>query len=515
MNQNQNQNQEQALDFKKYLNLTISYLWLIILLPTIFGVATYFYSIQQQKLYEVHATLLVEQRSSGLSAGVSDYQISSHLAKTYGKLIMADPFLDLVKEKNGFSRLGRISTKVQEKPPMLEIYVRDSDPNLASEVANALALNFVDYVIERRLTEIARVQAAASAQGLTDIQSLINAQFTAIDSLYLLEPVSTPSSPISPDIQQNVTFGILSGIAIAFGLAFLFSMLRDTVRNPDDIRNKFGVSLLGMVFSWNSKEVEENALVVDTAPKSGFAEAFKQIRTNLQFAASETDARVYLTSSPGPGDGKSTLISNLAVAIAQTGKNVIIFDGDLRRPTVHRRFVSANRDIGLSNYLSDTEISLKEVLQNSGVNGIKVVTSGPIPPNPSELLNSIRMKQAIEEAKAVADIILVDCPPVLMVADTPIISTVVDMAILVVDAFTTKSSSFGATVDTLNNAGVKIAGVIMNKVKKPRFGYGYGYGYGYYYNYYYYNYKYSEDQINPSSNGNILSKIKGIIGNNN
>ena len=111
---NQNQNQEQALDFKKYLNLTISYLWLIILLPTILGVSTYFYSIQQPKIYEVHATLLVEQRSSGLSAGVSDYQISSHLAKTYGKLIMADPFLDRVKEKMGLADLVELVQKFKK-----------------------------------------------------------------------------------------------------------------------------------------------------------------------------------------------------------------------------------------------------------------------------------------------------------------------------------------------------------------------------------------------------------------
>ena len=139
-------------------------------------------------------------------------------------------------------------------------------------------------------------------------------------------------------------------------------------------------------------------VAVNTAPKSGFAEAFKQIRTNLQFASSKTDARVYLTSSPGPGDGKSTLISNLAVAIAQTGKKVIMFDGDLRRPTVHRRFQNTSRDVGLSNYLSDNTLSLDSVLQNTEIDGVRVVTSGPIPPNPSELLDSVRMKEAVNEA---------------------------------------------------------------------------------------------------------------------
>ncbi len=507
-----NQPNEQSIDFKKYIGLAISYSWLIILLPTIGGIGAYFYSKQQPKIYQTHATLLVEQRRAGYtSAGISDYGISSQLAKTYARLITAGPFLQKVSEKENLERLGQISTRTQENPPLLEIHVRDTNPNLVAEVANALALNFIDHVIEQRLTEIAKLQAAATAQGITDIQSLVTAQFTALDSLTLLEPVSAPSSPIAPDIQQNVTFGIMLGLASAIGLAFLISNIRDTVRNPDDIRNKFGVSLLGMVFQWSTKDVSENDLVVDSAPKSGFAEAFKQIRTNLQFASSKTDARVYLTSSPGPGDGKSTLISNLAVAIAQTGKKVVMFDGDLRRPTVHRRFKNVSRDIGLSNYLSDNTTSLESVLQDTDIDGVRVVTSGPIPPNPSELLDSVRMKQAITEAKSVADIVLIDCPPVLMVADTPIISTLVDMAVLVVDSFTTKSSSFAATVDTLNNSGVQIAGVIMNKVKKPRFGYGYGYGYGYYYNYYYYNYKYSAEESNPESNNSKISFFKSIF----
>ena len=496
MNINQ---QEQSIDFKKYIALAISYAWLIILLPTVFGIAAYFYSEQQPKIYEARATLLVEQRTSGLSTSVSDYNLSSRLSKTYATLLTAEPFLAIVKDNGGFSRLGRIVTRTQENPPLIEIYVRDSNSKLTGEVANAVALNFIDYVIERRLTEIAKLQAAASAQGLNDVQSLVNAQFTALDSLYLLEPVSTPTSPIAPDIQQNVTFAIIIGLAFAFGLTFLISNLRDTVRNPDDIRSKFGVSVLGMVFEWSSKEVNETDLIVDKSPKSSFAEAFKQIRTNLQFSSSKSEAKVFLTSSPGPGDGKSTLISNLAVAIAQTGKKVIIFDGDLRRPTVHRRFKNISRDIGLSNYLSDNTTKLDSVTQNTDVKGVNVVTSGPIPPNPSELLDSNRMKEAIKIAKENYDIILVDCPPVLMVADTPIISTFVDMAILVVDSFSTKTSSFAATIETLQNSGVEIAGVIMNKLKKPKFGYGYGYGYGYYYNYYYYNYKYSVDDTNPES----------------
>ena len=156
----------------------------------------------------------------------------------------------------------------------------------------------------------------------------------------------------------------------------------------------------------------------------------------------------------------------------------------MRRPTLHRRFATANRDVGLSNYLSDSSMTLNSSLQNTNIENVKVITSGPIPPNPSELLGSERMEELIKEAKAEFDIIMIDCPPVLMVADTPIISTVADMAILVVDSFSTKTSSFAATLESLNTTGIKVAGVIMNKVKKPRIPYGYGYGYGYYYNYY-------------------------------
>ena len=174
-----NQNTEQSIDFKKYIGLAISYSWLIILLPTIGGVGAYFYSKQHPEIYQTHATLLVEQRRAGYSAGVSDYGISAQLAKTYARLITAGPFLQKVSERENLERLGQISTRTQENPPLLEIHIRDTNPNLVAKSANAIALNFIDHVIEQRLTEIAKLQAAASAQGITDIQSIVCLLYTS------------------------------------------------------------------------------------------------------------------------------------------------------------------------------------------------------------------------------------------------------------------------------------------------------------------------------------------------
>ncbi|MBM3934269.1 MAG: CpsD/CapB family tyrosine-protein kinase [SAR202 cluster bacterium] len=196
-----------------------------------------------------------------------------------------------------------------------------------------------------------------------------------------------------------------------------------------------------------------------------------------------------MVTSPGPGDGKSTIISNISVTLAQTGKRIVVIDGDMRRPTMHKRFNLQTKEPGVSNFLAEPTTTVGQVLHKTAVEGVFVIPGGPIPPNPAELLGSPRMKVLIEQLKEQFDIVLVDSPPVLVVADSAIIAAQVDGAIAVVDGLKTRSSSLKAALDTLRNTQVNIVGVVINKLKRVRF--GYGYNYPYYYDYYYYSYYYS------------------------
>ena len=435
-------------------------------------------------VYEASATLLVQQRRANLSPGISDYRLSEQLASTFSRQVTASPFLERVLENHDLSLSvlilrNMISVRIDNDPPLLEIKARDSNAESAAIIADFLAGDFVDYVIEQRLAEIGRLQAAATAQGLANIEDLVAPQFAVIDSLSLLEPVDVPLRPILPRTRRNILLGILLGVTLATSGALLTASLRDTVGNPDELPRRYGVTALGAIFKWSSHDHSKQEPILWAQPSSAYAEAFRQIRANIHFATAKEPGWVFLVTSPGPEEGKSTIISNLAVAFAQIGQLVAVVDGDLRRPSMHRLFQVANPHPGLINFLADTDMELGSILQSTDSEGVSLVVAGPTPPNPSELLGTPRMGVLLEQLKEVADIVLVDSPPLLLVADPSVVATQVDGAILVVDGSTTRPSSLRAALGTLANTRVNVVGVILNKLKHTRFGYGYEYPYYY------------------------------------
>lgn len=462
------------------------------LLPIAGGTISYFYSINQAKVYEAKTTLLVQQRRAGNEAGVSDFNLSQQLAKTFGRQVESTPFLERVSSKSDVSlSLGKlqkmVSSSTDRQPPTVDVKVQHTDPRFAYETANMLGAEFIEYVLELRLTEIAKLQAAAASQGLVNVQDMVSGQFGLIDSLSVLEPASIPNRPVLPQTSQNLLIGIVLGMALGVGTALFLNSLSDTVRDAEELSKKYGVTALGTVFKWASNEFEDNDLVTAKAPSSGYSESFKQVRANIQFATTNLNGNVLIVTSPGPSEGKTTVISNLAVSFSQLGKKIIVIDGDMRRPATHRLLVeSGAREPGLSNYLSDSTVEIKDVIHKSPVDGIQVIPGGPIPPNPSELLESERMSTMIEGARKLVDIVLIDSPPVLVVADGPILSSKGDGVVLVVDGFSTRSSSLKATIESLQASNANVIGAVINKLKRARF--GYRYSYPYYYDYYYYGY---------------------------
>lgn len=208
--------------------------------------------------------------------------------------------------------------------------------------------------------------------------------------------------------------------------------------------------------------------------KSPIAEAFRTLRTNLQFSFLGKDVKSLLVTSAGPGEGKSTVICNLAVALAQSGKRVVLVDTDLRRPMVHKA-LELDNDFGLTNMLINGPT--EAAISNSEIPNLFVVTSGPIPPNPAELLESEKMDQVIAFLKQGADILLFDCPPVVAVTDAAIMSRKVDGVILVSRLGVTDRGALLHAKELLDQVGAKILGVVANGVSGVN-------GYGYYYYYY-------------------------------
>ena len=363
-------------------------------------------------------------------------------------------------------------------PPEIAIRVRDRDPNLAAQSAELVANEFIDYVVEQRLGDIARLQSAALAQGLTNIGNLVAAQFTAVDALSILEPVSVPGKPILPQTSRDITVGILLGIGAGLGAVLVIASVKDTISDPEELQRRFGVTPLGAIFRWPEPQPVGEPVMMVHQPTGGYSESFRQLRANLQFASAGRTARTLVVTSPGAGEGKSTITCNLAVALAQNGSRVVVVDADMRRPSVHRLFDLETREPGLSNFLADETLDADDIIREVSIAGVSIIPGGPNPPNPSELLGSPRMSHLIEAIKEKADFVLLDSPPILMVADGAVLASQVDGAIVAVEGTATRPSAIRACLTALAHTDVWIAGVVVNKIKRARFGYGYGYYYG-------------------------------------
>ncbi|GLI51882.1 capsular polysaccharide biosynthesis protein [Tepidanaerobacter syntrophicus] len=224
------------------------------------------------------------------------------------------------------------------------------------------------------------------------------------------------------------------------------------------------------------QQLNSNGLMVMDDPKSLVSEAFRLLRTNLQFMGVDKPLKRIVVTSSNPGEGKSFTIANLAMSIAATGSRVLLVDADLRKPKIHKIFLLENYK-GLSSILAG-DISADFAPQEAGVENLHIVTSGPVPPNPAELLGSSKMKQFLNKVSSMYDIVLLDSPPVNSVADTSILSTSVDGVILVVEAGSTPREAAVLAKQQLDKVKAHVLGVVLNKVKQT--------GSGYYYYYYYY-----------------------------
>lgn len=220
-------------------------------------------------------------------------------------------------------------------------------------------------------------------------------------------------------------------------------------------------------------------LVTQNDPKNPAAEAYRVIRTGIQFAQAGKELQTIALTSCTPNEGKSTTVANLAVVLTQAGKSVLLIDCDMRNPTVHKNFNLSNK-VGLSSCIS-MGTALSDAVQKTSIEGLYALTGGVIPPNPSELLGSEQMKNVLQRAKEQYDYVLIDTPPVMPVTDALIVSRFVDGMILVIASAEVKVEMARDVKNQLVNAGANILGVVLNKVRSEHHGYGYGYYYYYYY----------------------------------
>ena len=350
---------------------------------------------------------------------------------------------------------------------------------------------------------------------LSSYENIRLARLTSTSNIISIEPALAPNLPIRPKIPTNTGLGALVGLMLAAAIAFLVEYLDDTLKTADQISQVLGLPVIGYIAEIEHGQ-KERAYVSEN-PRSPVSEAFRTLRTNLEFAAVDHPLKSLLIVSVHPSEGKSTIAANLAVTLAQGGKHVFLLDADLRRPHIHRFFGLTNR-AGLSDLFRDT-VSLADVTRPWSDPNLCIVTSGDIPPNPADLLGSKKMETILSTAKKTADIVIVDAPPFL-VADASILAARVDGVLLVIRPGKTPADAALSTLEQMKRSGARIVGVVMNRIPRNR-PYYYG-GYRHYTAYYKGAYAYydSIDKQNTrrsgssSANGwslaNLFKKPKNI-----
>lgn len=279
-----------------------------------------------------------------------------------------------------------------------------------------------------------------------------------------------------PSLLRNAGFGLVLGLMLGVLLALAFEYLDDTLKSPEDLEKQLGLSVLGVIPLLKAPLTPSRAL---EDPRSAFSEAYRSVRTALQFATDSGVPRCLLITSATPSEGKSTTALTLAKNFAQLGKRVLIIDGDLRNPSLHRSLGKPNES-GLSNYLAGAS-KATEVIQATEVPGLMYMPTGPLPPNPAELLMGPKMVSLVSIASEKFDQVIIDGPPVMGLADAPILANLAHGTLLVVEAGETRIGVAKNALKRLYAARAHVIGALLTKFSAKHAGsYGYGYGYNYY-----------------------------------
>jgi capsular exopolysaccharide synthesis family protein len=333
---------------------------------------------------------------------------------------------------------------------LINLHVVDRDPVLAARLANAVATQFSKVV--------------------QDLEQTGAAQSSPV-KLSVTHPAQTPSIPVSPRTKLDIAVAVLVGLVLGLGLAFLREVLDNTVKDPNELAEHSVLPVLGVV-PWD-KRAMETPISFRADAHGSRAEGFRQLRTNLQFVDVDNPPSIIAVTSALPKEGKSHTALNLAAALAEGGLRVCLIEADLRKPSLARSLGLVG-DVGLTTVLIG-RAPVANVLQNAGHN-LAVLVSGPVPPNPSELLNSETFRATLKEVHSRVDVVVIDTAPLLPVADGAQIASLADATLLAVRAGKTTREQITRAIETLANVDVVPVGVILSMAPHRRRG-----GYPYYY----------------------------------
>ncbi|MDP9235141.1 MAG: polysaccharide biosynthesis tyrosine autokinase [Actinomycetota bacterium] len=535
-----------------YIEVLRAKKWTILVIALLVLAIALVVSYRQTPLYQAQARILVEPLPS---APTQDAPLEPVIVTTESQLVASQPVAALVKKdlntpQSASTLLKRLTvagggaTAAAPVPlgsQVLVVTYTSPSPRLARDAANAFASDYIDYRGRQAASQVATARTAAersiqsASREISKLtkeiniaaqqadNALVSALETQRNALYSrlgvlqqrlddLQPASAarsggailinsadlPDSPSSPDYFFNCVLALFVGLGLGTTVALLRERLDKRFRGRADVEQTLGAPVLATIpaFGHRKKRTRDFQVVTLTQPKGPSSEAYRSLRTNLQYITIQRGMKSLLITSAAAGEGKTVTTVNLAIALAHSGQRVIVVSADLRRPTLEKYF-GLERGEGLSTWLVSNEgQDLWKLIQDPDIPNIRVLTSGPIPSNPAELLNSSRVGELLDLLSPNADLVLFDSAPVLGLADAPILASRVDGTLLIVDAGTSHKSAGERAREEIERAGGAVIGCLLNAYDPSASPY-------YYYEspYYYYAAYGGEAEVTSSNGG--------------
>lgn len=514
------------MELQKFIFPLRKWWWLIAAATLVAALFSFLATSRQPTFYQARTTLMIGRAINDPNPSNTEFTLGQQLAAAYADIAKREMIRNAAMNSLGFTSLPEYIARALPNTQILEIVVTDTIPERAQAVANELAnqlvvlsptgseseeqerqgfvkeqLNMLEAQITDTQDEIDSLQAElgniVSAKEINDTQNQISAlqsklssmqgiyatmlsttQQGAVNSLTIIEPASRPSSPVSSTRGLTILLASAVGFMLAASAAHLLEYLDDTLKSPDEVSQLFRAPIIGHIIE-DSENPEDSLIYMTDRPRHPISEAFRTLRTNLEFAGVDEPLKTIFIGSANVGDGKSSVAANLAVAIAQGEKKVVLLDADLRRPSIHE-FFSVPNEFGLFDLFLG-RATTGEVIKVKKDQKVAIITAGESPPNPAELLGSKKMDQILAKLNEIADVVIIDGPP-FVVADASVLASKVDGVLAVVRPGHTRQSAAQTMMEQITIAGARLIGVTLNRI--PRSGTNYylrkDYSYSYY-----------------------------------
>lgn len=434
------------LDLRQLLRIARRRGWIVIVAILICAMAGYAYASRQPEVYSARAQIIMMSmpdtgsRYTGLLA-------SQNLKPSYMLIVKSEPVMQAVIDDLDLSYSvpalqGKISVTDVPNTQFLNVNVTDGDPQVAANIATSTVQEFVDYI------------AGQGDEGLGVPADVANT-------------ARVPGAPFEPRPMYTAQIGAIVGLLLGLVIVALLEYFYNAVTPEDDVQDLAGAPVLATVTQMQGVKPGGGQVFMLAQPTSSAAEALRLLRTNLQFASASKEIDKLVISSPGPGEGKSTVAANLGVVMAQGGITTVIIDADLRKPTQHRIF-GVPGDQGVTSMLTDPDSPWQAHARKIALPGLFLVPSGSIPPNPFDLVSSDRFRDRIEEISQDVDLVIIDSPPVLSASDSLAMAAHADGMLLVAQSHKTRTDTLRHAAHSVNQGGVRLVGVVLNRLKGQR-----------------------------------------------